>query len=315
MADQLHFNIRDFRDILLAELAKLEHGVRETIVNNGAVSAQRGGLSPSTIEHERELKKLRKELAEYKELNEKLSQTVSNTTIVNDLEKQVEELNRQLKKAQHENKALQSTCISKADYEKMENKCNELNNTQILLNLTNESLKASCSDAQGRIKALEKENAELKEELEIVKKLTSESVKAGNKNVVIASAVEAEAEEEEEIEEEEAEEELDPSTLPDLKHKGKVYKKSPDNTLYLETEEGWEEVGKWDAATKTIIEEAEEAEAEAEEEEEEEADPELTEFQYKGKIYFLDNDNNVFEETDEGYEQVGTWNGKKILFE
>ena len=35
MADQLHFNIRDFRDILLAEIAKLEHGVRETIVNNG----------------------------------------------------------------------------------------------------------------------------------------------------------------------------------------------------------------------------------------------------------------------------------------
>jgi ribosome-binding ATPase YchF (GTP1/OBG family) len=166
-------------------------------------------------------------------------------------------------------------------------------------------LKSACSEAQERIKTLEKENAELKEEVEVVKKLTSETVKAENKNVVISSAVvEEEAEEAEEEAEEAEEEDLDPSTFPDLKHKGKVYKKSTDNTLYLETEEGWEEVGKWDAATKTIIEEAEE-----------EADPELTEFQYKGKIYFLDNDNNVFEETDEGYEQVGTWNGKKILFE
>jgi len=127
-------------------------------------------------------------------------------------------------------------------------------------------------------------------------------------------AVEAKEEEEEEVEEEEAEEGVDPSSLPNFKHKGVTYKRDTDNTLYSETEEGWEIVGTWDEKTKSIVVETasveDEAEAEAEEEE-----PELTEFIFKGKTYYLDEENAVFQSTDEGYEQVGTWNGKKILFE
>ena len=316
MADHLHYSTREFRDILLAELSKLEYGIREHLFNaKGLAQAQVPALAQAHQDepkHDHEVKKLRKELAEYKELNDKLTQAASNSTIVNDLEKQVEELNRQLKKAQQENKALQSTCISKAEYDaaKAEIKNIELGYVELNRELEqaksdNKLLKTSYSEAQGRIKELEKENEGLKEELEVVKKLTAEKAKVENKNIIVA-----EPEEEEEVEEEE--EETDPATFPSLKHKGKVYKQAPDNTLYLETEEGWEEVGIWDPKTKTIVEAEVEEEEEAEAEEEE---PNFTEFQYKGKIYFLDEENNVYKETEEGYEEVGKWNGKKILFE
>ncbi len=61
-------------------------------------------------------------------------------------------------------------------------------------------------------------------------------------------------------------------------------------------------------------EEQEEAEEEAEDGEEEEEGEEPVEFEYKGKTYFLSSDNDVYQEQDGEYVQVGTWNGKKILF-
>jgi peptidoglycan hydrolase CwlO-like protein len=102
MADQLHFNIRDFRDILLAEIAKLEHGVRETIVNNGAVSAQRASAAANddalTLKHEREVKKLRKEIADLNEQLETCQQKSVDKGLVSNLESEVEKLNRAIKK-------------------------------------------------------------------------------------------------------------------------------------------------------------------------------------------------------------------------
>jgi uncharacterized protein (DUF885 family) len=59
----------------------------------------------------------------------------------------------------------------------------------------------------------------------------------------------------------------------------------------------------------------EEQEEEAENGEEEEEGEEPVEFEYKGKTYFLSSDNDVYQEQDGEYVQVGTWNGKKILFQ
>ncbi len=64
-------------------------------------------------------------------------------------------------------------------------------------------------------------------------------------------------------------------------------------------------------------EEEEQEEETAEEEEAEEAEEEgeePVEFEYKGKTYYLSSDNDVYEEQEGEFVQVGTWNGKKIIF-
>ena len=55
-----------------------------------------------------------------------------------------------------------------------------------------------------------------------------------------------------------------------------------------------------------------EEEEEAQEEEEEGEEP--VEFEYKGKTYYLSSDNDVYEDQEGEFVQVGTWNGKKIIF-
>ena len=56
-------------------------------------------------------------------------------------------------------------------------------------------------------------------------------------------------------------------------------------------------------------------EQEEEEEEEEEQELALEEFEYKGKTYYKDEDNQVYEMDDEGdiSEPIGSWNGKRII--
>lgn len=58
----------------------------------------------------------------------------------------------------------------------------------------------------------------------------------------------------------------------------------------------------------------EEVEEEAEEEAEEEGE-EPVEFEYKGKTYYLSSDNDVYQMENDEFVQVGTWNGKKIIFQ
>jgi hypothetical protein len=87
---------------------------------------------------------------------------------------------------------------------------------------------------------------------------------------------------------------------------GVKYYMDDDNVVYTETEDGYEQVGTYDAKTDSLI--LDEEQEEEEEEEEEEA-IEVEDFLYKGKTYQRDSDNNVYEDG----EQVGTWNGKKIV--
>jgi hypothetical protein len=93
--------------------------------------------------------------------------------------------------------------------------------------------------------------------------------------------------------------------------KGVQYYMDDDNVVYTETEDGYEQVGTYDAKTDSLIldEGVEEEEEDEEEEEEEEEAIEVEDFLYKGKTYQRDSENNVYEDG----EQVGTWNGKKIV--
>jgi hypothetical protein len=108
--------------------------------------------------------------------------------------------------------------------------------------------------------------------------------------------------------------------------KGVVYYIDPDDAIYHETEDGYEQVGTYDSKTDTInpligetLEEEEKKDEdddevmgeveEVEEVEEDEEAIEVEEFVYKGQTYQRDINNNVYLDGD----QVGTWNGKKIL--
>jgi hypothetical protein len=313
MADQLHFNIRDFRDILLAEIAKLEHGVRETIVNNGAVSAQRAGSNDDalTLKHEREVKKLRKEIADLNEQLETCQQKSVDKGLVANLEADVEKLNRAIKKMGQEQIASENHYKSEIARLEGESK---------VLQATAEANHKSALEEKGRADALEKAYVELqKKYVDLESKASSVAAEPKTVSHPLLGKIQEQppivTKKEELDEEEESEEEgVDPDSLPDFKHKGVIYKKDADGTLYKDSEEGWELVGQWDEKTKSIIiQEIEEEEEAAEEEEDDENN--LTEFVFKGKTYFLDEENNVFQETDDGYEQVGKWNGKKILLE
>ena len=69
--------------------------------------------------------------------------------------------------------------------------------------------------------------------------------------------------------------------------------------VYKETDEGYEEIGTYDTETGNLdIEDADEA-------------IETTEFTYKGKTYYRDEDNNVYNE--EG-EEIGLWTGTVVKF-
>jgi hypothetical protein len=106
------------------------------------------------------------------------------------------------------------------------------------------------------------------------------------------------------VEEEESE-----NSVPDLKKviiKGVSYYMDSSNTVYQETEDGYEEVGTYNPKLDRI--EVAEEEEEAGEEEEEAIETE--EFVYKGQTYQRDAEGNVYD--DEG-DVIGHWNGKKIV--
>jgi len=98
----------------------------------------------------------------------------------------------------------------------------------------------------------------------------------------------------EEVEEAEEEPELTP-----IRIKKVQYYIDSKNNLYSETDDGYEQVGIYDPETKTIkpVEESDDEGVEVED------------FEYKGKTYQRDADNTVYLDG----EQIGTWNGKKIV--
>jgi len=89
---------------------------------------------------------------------------------------------------------------------------------------------------------------------------------------------------------------------------GTSYYMDTENNLYLEIEDGYEQIGTYDPTHDTIELLVEDSEIEIEEEEEED-EVEVEEFDYKGKTYQRDTDMNVYLDG----EQIGTWNGTRIV--
>jgi hypothetical protein len=116
-------------------------------------------------------------------------------------------------------------------------------------------------------------------------------------SAAVASANPPEIELESEMSEESEEESEEENDLKPIKVKGVLYYLDSSNTAYTETEDGYEEVGKYDPVKNVV------------EVEEEEEGVEVEDFLYKGNMYQRDSDNNVYLDG----EQVGTWNGKRIL--
>jgi hypothetical protein len=153
-----------------------------------------------------------------------------------------------------------------------------------------------------------KEVVEVVEAVEAVEDEVEEAVEDEVEEAVeeeVEEAVEEEVEEEvvdEEtvVEEEEEVEEESPDLQP-IKIKGKQYYKDDENNIYAETEDGYEQIGIYNPKTKDI-----EVQEEVEEEEE---GVEVEEFEFKGKTYQRDTENNVYLDG----EIIGTWNGKKIV--
>ena len=93
-----------------------------------------------------------------------------------------------------------------------------------------------------------------------------------------------------------------PTKFTPLEVDGTTYWLDNDHVVYKETDEGYEEIGSYDPETGEIS---------MEDEEMEEEGVETEEFKYKGKTYFRDEDNNVY--NAEG-EEVGTWTGTSVKF-
>jgi hypothetical protein len=126
-------------------------------------------------------------------------------------------------------------------------------------------------------------------------------------------------EEEETIEEEvqsEGDVEEDTESSPELKQiivKNKQYYMGSNNSVYQETDEGYEQIGMYNSEKDEVNlfgeESEEEEEVEEEVEEEEEDAVEVEDFVFKGKTYQIDSDKNIYLDG----EHIGIWNGKKIV--
>jgi hypothetical protein len=140
-------------------------------------------------------------------------------------------------------------------------------------------------------------SSESEEELEVIDPTEEEATEEESTE---EEATEEAVEEGEVVSEEATEEEPEPELKP-IKIKKVQYYIDSENNLYSETEDGYEQVGVYDHETKTI--------KSVEEEEESEGAVEVEDFVYKGTTYQRDAENNVYLDG----EQVGTWNGKKII--
>jgi hypothetical protein len=163
--------------------------------------------------------------------------------------------------------------------------------------------------------------------------LESSSNNKNDEDVILVSEEEDDAEEQEvdtEMEEDDEEEkeeeesllsegevEEDNESSPELKQivvKNKQYYMGSNNSVYLETDEGYEQIGMYNSEKDEVNlfgeESEEEVEVEEEEVEEEEEDAvEVEDFVFKGKTYQIDSEKNIYLDG----EHIGVWNGKKIV--
>lgn len=112
----------------------------------------------------------------------------------------------------------------------------------------------------------------------------------------------------------EEEEDAEQPSLTEFEVDGETLYRDEENAVYRKSgDEEYEQIGEWDPNEETLmLYETEEEQEEAQEEEEEEEEAlECETFIYKGTTYLRDAENTVYNK--EG-EEIGTWNGKTVLF-
>jgi hypothetical protein len=333
MADSIHYILSNFRETMLTAIAKLEFELRDTVRYSEPVKQKYPPRDHWLNEEGSEISDVR-------------------DTEVEHLAKTVELVLQRLDQLETTQKSC-TTSVCKEDVHEILQIKPIINTKNIIVpsvkstpalaaavaaasanppiftldsNQTNESF-SIINDISKEKRVENDEDSE--DEEEIIEEAAEEAVEEVEEEAVeeveeeAAEEVEEEAVEEveeeaaEEVEEEAAEEEtvetvveeteeVDQEESPDLepiKIKGKQYYKDSENNIYAETEDGYEQIGIYNPKTKEI--EVEETVEEAEEEE----GVEVEEFEYKGKTYQRDTENNVYLDG----EQIGTWNGKKII--
>ena len=274
MADSLHLALSVFRDTMLTAVARLEFAIRDSAT---------GSVEPSpSLNHE--FVELKEQL--HQNLNSYESLKTSHTTRMNTLEKEYQNLQEQvaaLLKATEETKELLKIPAPAPSTTR-----------NVLISTPALAAAVAAVTVQPSVMVLDDDSdsevgeGQLPQEEEVVE--------------------EKDVQQDVEMEVEDEEEEDDSPDLRQVMIKGKQYFMDAENSVYVETDEGYEEIGKYNSALDCIEGTEGDSEDDTEVEEEEEG-IEVEEFLYKGKTYQRDSENNVYDDGD----QIGTWNGKKII--
>jgi hypothetical protein len=299
MADSIHYILSNFRETMLTAIAKLEFELRDTARYSEPVKQK---YPPR--DHW-----LNEECSDISDIRD---------TEVENLAKTVELVLQRLDQLETTQKSC-TTSVCKEDVHEILQIKPIINTRNVIVPSVKSTpaLAAAVAAASANPPIFTLDSNQTNESFSIINDISKEKPVENDEDsedeeVEVEEAVEEETEsvEEEAVEtvveevEEAVEEEAESPELEPIKIKGKQYYKDSENNIYAETEDGYEQIGVYNPKTKEI--EVEEAVEEAVEEEE---GVEVEEFEYKGKTYQRDNENNVYLDG----EQIGTWNGKKII--
>jgi hypothetical protein len=305
MADSLHMALSNFRETMLTAIARLEFQMRDS--KSFAYMSSSPTPSPSLTSDSPDMSKVETTLGD----------------ILNRLEK------LELKNTQIPILSSIPTSTNSCDLLKMESPSFTKNllipsvkSTPALTaavaaatssHLTDFTLDSSATNTITSDKDEIMISDDEEEEVVVEEEEEEEVVVEEEEEVVVEEEEEVVVEEEEAVSEGEVVEE-DTESSPELKKlvlNNKEYYMGCNNSVYQETDEGYEQIGMYDAKENkvTLFGEESDQESELEEDEEEEDAVEVEDFVFKGKTYQIDSDKNIYLEG----EHIGVWNGKKIV--
>lgn len=268
MADSLHLSLSAFRDTMLTAVARLEFAIRDTERPVASVSAP-------VVDSD-----LTKNI-----MNELSALASSHTSIVGNYSTRIDILEKKLQSLQEQLAAVLNATEETKELLKIPPPSSTTKNVLISTPALSAAVAAVAVPA-----------------MELIEDNSESEVGEGQ---LMQKEYIVEEQEDVEMEAEEDEEEDNSPDLQQVMIKGKQYFMDAENAVYVETDEGYEEIGKYNSALDCI-----EGTDDAEEEEvEDEEGIEVEEFSYKGKTYQRDSENNVYDDGD----HIGTWNGKKIV--
>jgi len=308
MSDSIHNALSKFRDTMLTAIAGLEFQIRDVLANNQYSSS----MHQQTTYSRKPISGLYESNKNDLDAMSELSEIPVNTTLHDKITQSIQDIATRMTTLETQFRNFETNqFISRTVYDDhIQNELMSMEKQQNTKNILVSSVRNTPALAAA-VAAANPPSFDL-----------SDSV---DQSETEESDVEIIEMNDEEIEDASVEEE----TLKKITIKGILYYIDPENAIYHETEDGYEQVGTYDSATDTIdplleekiekeevVEEVQEVQQEEiidtndeEDEEEEEEAIEVEEFIYKGQTYQRDVDNNVYLDG----EQVGTWNGKKII--